>query len=412
MSDVTLYEEIGYWGVSAAEFSERLVSAGEGDITLRVNSAGGDVYAGLAIMNQLRNHPGKVTAYVEGLAASAASFIVVGGADEVIMCPNSEMMIHDAMTFAEGNADDISSALAGLERASENIASIYAAKAGGDPASFREAMKKETWFTAEEAVLAGLADRVGGVVEPERVSAMSRSFALMNKFKGRQGNPPADLIHKGDEQMADQELLNKMAAQIEALQNKINGLFNQESAPADDPSEADVEDLEDGIEDVDQPGPGEAQPEPGEQEEVSEESEDSAVEEIEEADEVEQPSEGEGELPAEETVTIDAATYAELRAAAELGWAAAEEKAKADRAAEVDQWVADGRISAALRNKAVAAIERDADAARATYGSNPKNTVPRQALGHAVDDEESTEHSSAHLSKSANASGLFGAPTF
>lgn len=400
MNDVTLYDEIGYWGISAADFSERLVEAGNGDITLRVNSAGGDVYAGLAIMNQLRNHPGKVTAYVEGLAASAASFIVVGGADEVIMCPNSEMMIHDAMTFAEGNADDISSALAGLERASENIASIYAAKAGGDAASFREAMKKETWFTAEEAVLAGLADRVGGVVEPGLVAAIPYNFALMNKFKGRQGNPPADLIHKGDDDMADNELLNEMAAQLEALQNQFDNLLDKEA-----------ERLADGVENVEQPGPGEAQPEPGEQEEVSGEAEDSAVEEIEEADETEQPAEEDGERPDEETVTIDAATYAELRAAAEQGWAAAEEKAKADRAAEVDQWVADGRISAALRNKAVAAIERDADAARATYGSNPKNTVPRQALGHAVDDEDVVKASSSHLSKSADASGLFGAPT-
>lgn len=408
MSDVTLYEEIGYWGVSAAEFSERLVNAGEGDITLRVNSAGGDVYAGLAIMNQLRNHPGKVTAYVEGLAASAASFIVVGGADEVIMCPNSEMMIHDAMTFAEGNAEDISSALAGLERASENIASIYAAKAGGDSASFREAMKKETWFTAEEAVLAGLADRVGGVVEPERVSAMSRSFALMNKFKGRQGNPPADLIRKGDKPMADNELLNEFTERFKSLQNELNEALGrlQEETPAEETIQGEV------AEEVAQGDLENAQQEAEQSEGAPAEDEGAAANEGEDAEESEQSSGDEAEVTAEETVTIDAATYAELRAAAEQGWAAAEEKAKAERAAEVDQWVADGRISAALRNKAVAAIERDADAARATYGSNPKNTVPRQALGHAVDSEDAPKASSAHLSKSADASGLFGAPTF
>ena len=152
MTDVTLYDEIGFLGTTAAEFAEKLQAAGEGDITLRVNSPGGDVYEGLAIMNQLRNHAGKVTAYVEGLAASAASFIVVGGADELLMNRNSELMIHDAMSMVSGNAEEITTALAGLERASENIASIYAEKAGGDSEPWREAMRAETWFTAEEAV--------------------------------------------------------------------------------------------------------------------------------------------------------------------------------------------------------------------------------------------------------------------
>lgn len=400
MTDVTLYDEIGIYGTRSSEFAERLKEAGNGDITLRVNSPGGDVYEGLAIMNQLRNHPGKVTAYVEGLAASAASFIVVGGADELIMNRNSELMIHDAMSMVSGNAEEITTALAGLERASENIASIYAEKAGGDSEPWREAMRAETWFTAEEAVEAGLADSVGGIARPAtEVAAMQNKFALMNKFKGRQGNPPADLINKGED-MADNELLNTLLARLDALGERLDKISNE--APVESAEET-AEDLADGVEDVEQPEPGEAQPEPGEHEEVSEE-------EAEEPAEVEQPAEEEGDRP-EETVTIDAATYAELKAAAEHGWAAAEEKAKADRAAEVDAWISEGRISAALRSKAVAAIERDADAARATYGSNPKGTIPRAALGHAVD-EAGEKSSSSHLSNSADASGLFGAPTF
>ena len=190
MTDIKLYDEIGFFGTTASEFAERLKEAGDGDITLRVNSPGGDVYEGLAIMNQLRNHPGKVTAYVEGLAASAASFIVVGGADELIMNRNSELMIHDAMSMVSGNAEEITTALAGLERASNNIASIYAEKSGGDVDAWREAMRAETWFTAEEAVEAGLADSVGGIARPAaEVAAMRSKFSLMNKFKGRQGIP-------------------------------------------------------------------------------------------------------------------------------------------------------------------------------------------------------------------------------
>lgn len=403
MTDVTLYDEIGIYGTRASEFAERLKEVGDGDITLRVNSPGGDVYEGLAIMNQLRNHPGKVTAYVEGLAASAASFIVVGGASEVVMNKNSELMVHDAMSMVSGNAEEITTALAGLERASNNIASIYAEKSGGDVDAWREAMRAETWFTAEEAVEAGLADSVGGIVRPAaEVAAMQNKFSLMNKFKGRQGNPPADLINKGDEMADNSELLNTLLARLDALGERLDKISNEApSEPVEE--EAATEELADGVEDVEQPEPGEAQPEPGEHEEVSEE-------ESEELAEVEQPAEEDGDRP-EETVTIDAATYAELKAAAEHGWAAAEEKAKAERAAEVDAWISEGRISAALRSKAVAAIERDADAARATYGSNPKGTIPRAALGHAVD-EAGEKSSSSHLSNSADASGLFGAPTF
>lgn len=406
MTDVTLYDEIGIYGTRSSEFAERLKEAGDGDITLRVNSPGGDVYEGLAIMNQLRNHPGKVTAYVEGLAASAASFIVVGGADELIMNRNSELMIHDAMSMVSGNAEEITTALAGLERASENIASIYAEKAGGDSEPWREAMRAETWFTAEEAVEAGLADSVGGIARPAvEVAAMQNKFSLMNKFKGRQGNPPADLINKGED-MADAKELSNLLKEINDTRDGLLSMVNSANelmAALIADSEADAEELAEGVEDVEQPEPGEAQSEPGEHEEVSEE-------EAEEPAEVEQPAEEDGERP-EETVTIDAATYAELKAAAEHGWAAAEEKAKAERAAEVDSWISEGRISAALRSKAVAAIERDADAARATYGSNPKGTIPRAALGHAVD-EAGEKSSSSHLSNSADASGLFGAPTF
>lgn len=405
MTDVKLYDEIGWMGTTAADFAERLKEAGDGDITLRVNSPGGDVYEGLAIMNQLRNHPGKVTAYVEGLAASAASFIVVGGASELVMNKNSELMLHDAMSIVSGNAEEIAVALAGLERASENIASIYAEKAGGDSEPWREAMRAETWFTAEEAVEAGLADSVGGIVRPAaEVAAMQSKFSLMNKFKGRRGTPPAGLINKGDE-MADTKELSNLLKEIndtrDGLLSMVNSANELAAALLADP-EANAEELADGVEDVEQPEPGEAQPEPGEHEEVSEEAEEPA--------EVEQPAEEDGERP-DETVTIDAATYAELKAAAEHGWAAAKEKAKAERAAEVDNWISEGRISAALRSKAVAAMERDADAARATYGSNPKGTIPRAALGHAVD-EVGEKSSSSRLSNSADASGLFGAPTF
>lgn len=150
-----------YWGVSAKEFAgalDDLPSTVE-EIRLHINSPGGEVFEGVAILNLLRAHDARVVAIVDGLAASAASFIACG-ADEVVMARNSEMMIHDAWGLCVGNAEDMRSLADMLDSISDNIASVYAEKAGGTVAEWRAAMAKETWYSAEEAVGAGLADRL------------------------------------------------------------------------------------------------------------------------------------------------------------------------------------------------------------------------------------------------------------
>ena len=399
VTEILLFDEIGMWGLTAKDFANELKEVDANEIALRINSAGGDVYDGIAMMNTLRSHPARVTAFVEGLAASAASFLAVGGADEVVMCPHSEMMIHDAMTFITGNAAEAAEAIKQLERVSDNIASIYADKSGGDPGSFREAMRAETWFTAEEAVLAGLADRVGELREASEsmeLAAMSNSrFQLVNKFRGRRGDPPADLMNKGETNMADSELLSKLFKHKDAILALAEALEDGKGVELAGDGVAAPEVGPDGAQEAEQPGPGEPQPEPGEAAEESGESDD-----------------GKAENESPGTVTLDAETYEQLKTAAEAGWAAAEEQSKRNRAAEVDQWIADGRISSGLRDKAIAAIEANADAARATFGANPKNTIPRAPLGHSVDDEGAAVAASHDLSKSADASGLFGAPSF
>lgn len=152
----------GFWGISAREFNEALDELGDVDsIDLHINSPGGEVWEGIAILNSLRRHPATVTAYVDGLAASAASFIAVG-VDKTVMGRNTEMMIHDAWGIAIGPAADLRAMAERLDKTSDNIASMYADKAGGDTAKWRGFMLEETWYTAEEAVDAGLADEVEG----------------------------------------------------------------------------------------------------------------------------------------------------------------------------------------------------------------------------------------------------------
>ena len=158
MSEIVMYGGVG-WEITAQDVLANLNDV-DGDVTVRVNSAGGDAFEGVAIMNALRSHTGQVTVIVEGLAASAASVIAVGGADRLIMRPGSELMIHDAWSFADGNAADLEKLAADLERTSQSMAEIYAAKAGTAPDVMRQMMRDETWFSAQEAVDAGLADSV------------------------------------------------------------------------------------------------------------------------------------------------------------------------------------------------------------------------------------------------------------
>ena len=151
----------GVWGVSAAEVSDALDALPESinHIQLRVNSPGGEGFEGLAILNMLRAHPATVTAVVDGLAASAASFIVTG-CDNVVMSPGTQMMIHDAWGLAIGNPAEMRAAATFLDSVSNGIAEIYAEAAGGNVADWRALMGAETWYTAQEAVSAGLANAV------------------------------------------------------------------------------------------------------------------------------------------------------------------------------------------------------------------------------------------------------------
>ena len=121
----------GFWGdIVAADVVREIRDLDVAELHVYINSPGGDVYDGIAIRNALRQHSATVVVHVDGLAASAASFIAAAG-DEVIMGENSELMIHDAWTIALGNADELRTVADDLDRISDNIAGMYAEKAGG-----------------------------------------------------------------------------------------------------------------------------------------------------------------------------------------------------------------------------------------------------------------------------------------
>ena len=192
VATLRLYDPIDswgeYWGVSAKEFAIALAAlpADVEEIRLHINSPGGEVFEAVAILNQLRQHRARVVAVVDGIAASAASFLAVG-ADETIMAPNSTLMIHDAWGICIGNAADMRDLGDLLDKLSNNIASIYAAKAGGAIEDWRSVMLAETWLTADEAVAAGLADSIDGDPQVEAENAFDLS---QFRYAGRAEAPP------------------------------------------------------------------------------------------------------------------------------------------------------------------------------------------------------------------------------
>lgn len=167
-AELLIYGRIGGggWyseGISASDVAALLREAGPGPVNVRINSPGGDVFDGVAIHSLLARHAGTVTAYVDGLAASAASFIMLAG-DRIVAARNGFIMVHDAMTYTYGNGNTHRAAGELLDKVSDNIADMYAERAGEDAAYWRDIMtvngEDGTWYTGQEAQEAGLVDEI------------------------------------------------------------------------------------------------------------------------------------------------------------------------------------------------------------------------------------------------------------
>lgn len=161
-TDILLYDEIGYYGITAKEFIATLAEISTPKICVRINSPGGDVFDGLAIYNALTSHKGEVSCVVDGLAASAASFIALAGST-VSIHESAMIMIHRAWGLAIGNEADMTEMAKVLSKIDGQIAGIYAKQTGKKADAMLALMAGEsdgTWFTAQEAADIGLVDEV------------------------------------------------------------------------------------------------------------------------------------------------------------------------------------------------------------------------------------------------------------
>lgn len=159
-TELLVYGEIAdnsWWGeVGAKEFVADLARITTNNITARINSIGGNVFAGMAIYNSLKQHKATVTTYIDGLAASAASIIAMAG-DKIVMPTGSMMMIHNAWTYTAGNADELREQADTLDKIDESIVAVYKAKTGLEDKQIKDMMSKDTWLTASEAKNLGFA---------------------------------------------------------------------------------------------------------------------------------------------------------------------------------------------------------------------------------------------------------------
>ncbi|WP_438362797.1 head maturation protease, ClpP-related [Nioella halotolerans] len=182
-AEVLIYDEIGAYGVSAKGFLAELGALpDDAAIDLRLNSPGGSVFDAVAIHNALSRHSGPVTVWIDGIAASAASYIAMAG-DAIVMPENAFLMIHDPSGLVMGMAADMREMAGTLDKIAAGMTRGYAARSGKTEDEIAALMAAETWFSAAEALEVGLATQLA---EPVRIAA---SFDI-----GRFRNAPPELV--------------------------------------------------------------------------------------------------------------------------------------------------------------------------------------------------------------------------
>ena len=252
-AELILYGSIGsdeYWDdISDKAFKQDIENLGDVEnITLHINSPGGSVFSAVAIANTLKNHKAKITANIDGLAASAAT-IITSACDTVRMPKNALFMVHNPITFAYGNNQDMQKTLEMLNKVKNSIIETYLNKAKTDKETLSELMDNETWMSAEEAKEYGFIDEIldenveKEVIENKLIiNNMAFDISRFKNFKEKKNQDPRIINISvnstgSPEEIADKfrDILNSTENQkneggnmtLEELKNKFPELYNQ-----------------------------------------------------------------------------------------------------------------------------------------------------------------------------------------
>lgn len=206
-AEISIFDEIGMWGVTAKDFIAELKKITAKQITLSINSPGGSVFDALAMYNALRSTGAEITGRVMGIAASAASLILMA-ADKRVMPANSFLMVHNPIGGAYGNAEDMREIADILDKIGASLVSTYVARTGKTEDEVRALLAAETWMTAAEAVELGFADEVEEALKiaatfdtdrlPDNIKAVFKAQDGEAGEAGEAGGKPADEGAAGD----------------------------------------------------------------------------------------------------------------------------------------------------------------------------------------------------------------------
>ena len=397
-ADLYVYGTIGgsWWGdgVVASTFNKDLAELDVDTLNVYVHSNGGQVSEGIAILNGLRRHRAKVIVTIDGIAASAASFIAMAG-DEIIAGRNSEIMIHDAWAVVAGNPADLFEYAEWLDKTSNNIASIYAERTGrGTRDTWREAMRAETWYDPDEALAAGLVDRIAGQDDAEDHSDATDALPLdLSAFAhaGRAAAPaPVIPAARADSGSARRLRTHEGAALPTALRAvaQLPGVQRATNPPAE-PVETNTHPIEEGSEMSDALKQGlmkrlGIKPD-------AELDDDAVLAELDEAleERADEGSRGPAQLP-EGVVAVDADTYQQLQQDAQAGREAREQQLVERRENLVDSAIQDGRIAPARRDHWLKSLAADPGSAE-VLASLEKGTVPLAPKGYTGGVDEASD---------------------
>lgn len=231
-AEISIYDEIGAWGVSAKSFMDELKALGNvSDITLRLNSPGGSVFDGMAIYNQLKGHKAQITVYVDGLAASMGSVIAMAG-DLVVMPENAMMMIHNPWTVGIGDAEELRKNADLLDKIKTAMLSAYTQKTGKSAEEISALMDAETWFTGAEALEHGFADEAHEALD---IAACIKGFDL-SKFKNTpqikaktKEVPSPSAVADNNQKEVSMTIENKATPEVEAIDSAVKAALATEA---------------------------------------------------------------------------------------------------------------------------------------------------------------------------------------
>lgn len=224
-TEISIFDEIGMFGVSAKQFIGDLQAVpADHSILLKIHSPGGEVFDGNAIFTALQRR-GNVEVQIEGIAASMATVISLAGSP-VRMAENGFYMIHNPWGSAVGDSSEMRKQAELLDRIRQNMVNAYAAKSGQEPALIEQWMDAETWFTAEQAQAAGFVDEITDGM----ALAASANFRALAKYR----NAPADLTVRALQMENPSE--PEIIAEEPALTETPEATVVSESAPVDPPA--------------------------------------------------------------------------------------------------------------------------------------------------------------------------------